>query len=270
MHICERLKAVEPYSGRLGLTIANFEGFHRGHREIIDALVRASRAKGLYSAVLTFSQHPVSVLAGREPERLWSPTDRIRCFEDAGIDLLISMNFTPEFASLTPREFLDSLAGTLSPRVLCLGAHFRFGGGNAGDVAFLEESKGVYGYALVTVDDYLVDGAPVSSTRTREAVKKGNIRLATELLGREYCVSLVPLERSGKVLIPFIEHSAVPARGRYRGVMEVPGLSAGRPGKRATCTVRIDNKLFFPEMSEGFDSGTLIRFCFERAEREEK
>jgi FAD synthase len=268
MHICERLKPIEPYSGRLGLTIGNFEGFHRGHREIVDTLVRTCRAQGLYSAVVTFSQHPVSVLAGREPERLWSPTEKIRCFQEAGIDLLLSLDFTPEFAALTPGGFLDALAGALSPKVLCLGAHFRFGRGNAGDVAFLEKSAGACGFTLVTVEDYLVDGAPVSSTRTREAVKKGNIRLATELLGRRYCVNLIPLEGGGKVLIPYIEHSAVPARGRYRGVMEIYGLSGGPPGKRAVCTVRIDHKLFFPEGSEVFELGTLNRFCFERAERE--
>ena len=270
MHICERLKAVEPYSGRLGLTIGNFEGFHRGHREIVDTLVRMSRAKGLYSAVLTFSQHPVSVLAGRAPERLWSPTDKIRRFEEAGIDLLLSLDFTHEFASLTPKGFLDALAGTLSPRVLCLGANFRFGRANAGDAAFLEESADAYGYTLVTVEDYLVDGAPVSSTRTREAVKKGNIRLATKLLGRKYCVSLLPLERSGKVLIPFLEHSAVPAKGRYRGAMETPDISGGGRDTREVCTVRIDNKLFFPEKCKGFEPGTLVRFYFERTEREEK
>jgi FAD synthase len=265
MRICERLKKIEPYSGRLGLTIGNFEGFHRGHREIVANLVHACREKGLYSAVVTFAQHPVSVLSGREPERLWSPTEKLRRFEEAGIDLLLSLDFTPEFAALTPTDFLAVLAGTLSPKILCLGARFRFGRGNTGDVSSLEKSAASYGFTLVTVDDYLVDGAPVSSTRTREAVKKGNIRLATELLGRSY---LVPLEGGGKVLIPFIEHSAVPLKGRYRGVMETGGRPGGPPGKRSGCTVRVDNKLFFPEGTEGFGPGTLSLFCFERSESE--
>jgi riboflavin kinase/FMN adenylyltransferase len=264
MHICDRLKAQAPFSGRLGLTIGNFEGFHRGHRKIIDTLVRVTREKSLYSAVLTFRRHPVSVLSGREPERLWSPMDKIRCLEEAGIDLLISLDFTHEFASLTPEGFLDALASSLSPAVLCLGAHFRFGRGNTGNAAFLERNAGAYGFTLVTVDDLLVDGAPVSSTRTREAVKKGNIRLATELLGRRYCVSLFPLEGSGKVLIPFIEHAAVPVRGRYHGVLEVPGLPGARTTNRRACTVRVEHKLFFPEGAESLEPGTLARFCFEK------
>jgi FAD synthase len=270
MHIFERLKTVEPYSGRLGLTIGNFEGFHLGHRKIVDTLVRTSRAKGFQSAVLTFTRHPVSVLAGREPERLWSPTDKIRRFAESGIDLLFSVDFTPEFAALTPKGFLDALARTLAPRVLCLGANFKFGRSNAGDAAFLAESADVYGYTLVTVDDFLVDGAPVSSTRTREAVKKGNIPLATKLLGRTYCVSLLPLEKSGRVLVPFLDHSAVPARGRYRGVMETAAVTGGKRGAHAACTVRIDNKLFFPEKCGRIEQGTLASFCFEGAEREEK
>jgi hypothetical protein len=52
--------------------------------------------------------------------------------------------------------------------------------------------------------------------------------------------------------------------------MEVSGARNGEPCERKTCTVRIDNKLFFPEKCGGFLPGTLARFCFERAERREK
>jgi hypothetical protein len=83
-------------------------------------------------------------------------------------------------------------------------------------------------------------------------------------------VSLLPLERSGKVLVPFLDHSAVPARGRYRGVMETVSATGGKRGAHAACTVRIDNKLFFPEKCGRIEQGTLARFCFERAEKVEK
>jgi riboflavin kinase/FMN adenylyltransferase len=262
MHIRERLLEHAPFAGRCGLAIGNFEGFHRGHRKIIETLVQVCRERDLYAAVLTFSRHPVSVLAGREPERLWSPMDKIRSLAEAGIDLLVSLDFTHEFARLTPGEFLDALSASLSPSVLCLGARFRFGRGNEGDAAFLGKSAAGRGFTLVSVDDVLVDGAPVSSTRTREAVKKGSMALASELLGRRYCLSLYPLEGSGRVLIPFVEHSAVPVRGRYGGVLEAPGRGVGLSGKRTT--VRVDNRLFFPEGGESVEPGTLARFCFEK------
>ena len=73
MYISERIKRVDRFYGKIGLTIGNFEGHHRGHVEILGSLVKESRKRGLYSAVITFKEHPLKILGGVDPEKLWAP-----------------------------------------------------------------------------------------------------------------------------------------------------------------------------------------------------
>ena len=99
MYINELIKKVDGFYGKIGLTIGNFEGHHRGHAEILGSLVNESRKRGLYSAVITFKEHPLKILRGVDPEKLWTPCEKIVSFKKAGIDLLFYIDFTKNISS---------------------------------------------------------------------------------------------------------------------------------------------------------------------------
>jgi len=216
VYILERVRRVDPFYGKTGLTIGNFEGFHRGHREIIKTLASRSRRSGLYVGAITFKEHPLKVIRGFEPERLTLPHEKLTLLREAGIDLLFYLEFSSGFADITPEEFLLMLHERVAPRLLCLGRSFRFGRGNRGDIEFLKRRAPTYGFEVQVVEDVLHDGAPVSSTRIRAAVKRGDIALANSLLGRPYHLYVAPVP--GELLLkPLCENCAFPLTGVYEG-----------------------------------------------------
>jgi len=264
VYIIERLEKLEQFYQRIGLSIGNFEGFHRGHTKIIQSLLHESKKKSLFSAVLTFKQHPMKVLNGVEPERLWAPADKLESFVKAGIDLLIYIDFSPEFASLSPLEFVRMLKIRFAPRLFCLGANFRFGLNNEGDIAFLTRVSSSLGFSVVSVAEQLHEGAPVSSTRIRRAVKEGRMKLVSDMLGRNYAIDL-RLDFDENTLSPFVPNTALPDGGTYCG--EIIDLSTN---KRQRAVARIHG----PEVSllQRFPDhcGPLHRFIFADEDRKEK
>jgi FAD synthase len=216
VHIVERIKKINGFHGRVGLTIGNFEGFHLGHREIITTLHAQSKSRGFQSAVITFKEHPLKILRGFEPERLSLPHEKLVNLKSAGVDLLLHLDFSREFADTEPEQFLALLRNMLSPGLLVLGRHFRFGRGNEGNIDFLRTMSENYGYDLVVVNDVMHSGEPVSSTRIRDAVKRGDFRVVDELLGHRYHLYVTGKHR---LLRPLCMNCAFPDEGGYRAVL---------------------------------------------------
>jgi riboflavin kinase/FMN adenylyltransferase len=212
--IVETIKRLDRFHDKLGLTIGNFEGFHPGHREIIRTLVAQSRRRGLYAAVITFKQHPLKILRGVEPERLTLPCDKIISLRKMNIDLLFYLDFSTEFADTDPFDFLKMLNDKLSPKLYCLGSGFRFGRKNRGDIDFLQKNGKRFKYDLQIVDDIMYDSSPVSSTRIRDAVKSGDVALASALLGRDYYL-YVKVDAVQSTLKPLCTNCAFPVEGIY-------------------------------------------------------
>ncbi len=257
MHIVERINRIVPYFGKIGLSIGNFEGFHRGHTKIIECLVKESKKRNLYSAVITFKQHPLRILAGREPERLWAPGDKIISFRNAGIDLLIYIEFSREFSSKLPLDFIVDLNQKLSPNLLCLGGNFRFGRDNGGDVELLQGISQEFQYTLMTINEVLQDGLPISSTRIRNAVKAGNMQNTESLLGRRYSVYLKK-EEDILQFKPFIPNVALPRRGKFKGVIE--NLQTRQTSQEK---LFIEDNSLLPTLKNNYVEYQLYRFYFD-------
>jgi riboflavin kinase/FMN adenylyltransferase len=224
LHIVEHIRKINDFHGKLGLTIGNFEGFHRGHREIITTLLEQSLSRGLHPAVITFKEHPLRMLRGFEPERLSLPHEKLVNLKKAGVFLLFYLDFSPEFADTTPEGFLHMLKSTLAPGMLCLGRQFRFGRGNKGDIGFLGRKASVFGYDLVVVEDVMYENVAVSSTRIRDSVKRGDFELADALLGHKYHLYVTG---DGSLLKPLCMNCAFPVAGRYRAVLFEGGNKQG-------------------------------------------
>lgn len=169
------------------LTIGVFDGVHLGHRHLMAKLTDLSHQQGLTSGVITFNRNPREVLAPRT--RLPFLTDierRIELLKSEGVDEVISLSFTPEFATLSPKEFLGLLKKRLRMRGLVIGPDFALGKNREGDSDVLRKLGEELNFSLTVVPPLKIDGQVVSSTAIRKALAEGDMKRAQKLMGRHF------------------------------------------------------------------------------------
>ena len=230
--IHDALKSADlPYGGIA--TIGNYDGIHRGQRAVLDRVVQRARAEGVQSVVLTFDPHPVSILRPDSAPNLLTPaTQRETLLEESGIDVMLIVRFTPEFARTEPEEFVrDFLHSALALQEIYVGSEFVFGKERRGNLALLERLGSELGFAAFGIDEVLHQGQPVSSTRIRRAIAEGSVELAMELLGRAYSLhgTIARGDRMGMRLgWPTInllpENDQLPSDGVYTGRVLFPAM----------------------------------------------
>jgi len=186
------------------LTVGNFDGQHLGHRALLRAVVGTARAKGGTAVVLTFQPHPVTVLAPAVELRLLSTfEEKLQRLEQAGIQEVVIVEFTPAFAALSPDAFVTQvLRDGIGVRELFVGEHFAFGKGRAGTLADLVRWSAAAGFEVHPVPPVRVDGEVISSSRIRRLLQAGEVRGAARCLGRPYTLSgvVTPGEQRGRSL----------------------------------------------------------------------
>jgi len=169
------------------LTIGVFDGVHLGHQHLIEKLKQKAATDNLLSGVVTFRSHPRLVLS---PETnltyLTNLPERMGLLRSLGVELIASLSFTPELAQLSAREFLALLQRCLKMRVLVIGPDFALGRGRDGNVSNLQSLAEEFNFSVVVVPPMVRRGEVVSSTAIREALGEGDVRKASELLGRRF------------------------------------------------------------------------------------
>ena len=194
------------------VAIGTFDGVHRGHRAVIDAV----KATGLRSTVLTFEPHPRLVL-GYDVQLLTTFERRLELLDEAGPDEVLVVEFTQELSCLEPEDFVARYLTAIGAAVVVAGEDFRFGAGRRGDVSLLR-SQGVEVRAVPLL-------AGVSSSRIRELVREGDLPGAAALLGRPFELEgevVYGDQRGGTLGFPTANispdaHVLVPAYGIYVG-----------------------------------------------------
>ena len=218
------LEAVPPGFGPSALTIGNFDGVHVGHIRILGEVVDIARRQGWRAVALTFDPHPTKVVAPeRAPKLLTTLETRLRLLEQAGLDAALVLPFTPEVARWEPEEFLQRVVvGALCGRAVAVGANFRFGRGQSGNVEALREFGTRFGYEVRVVDPVCRRGELVSSSGIRRWISEGQVSRAGRLLGRPFAVE-GPVVRGHGVgtrrTVPTLnlapETEVLPGRGVY-------------------------------------------------------
>jgi len=170
------------------VTVGNFDGVHRGHQALVAAARESARSRGGTTVVLTFDPHPSHVLSPhRAPEALLTVGQKAEILGALGVDRLAVLPFTRALAEKTAEDFArDVLQHCLGARSVIVGENFRFGRHRQGDAAHLAQLGRSMGFSVEPVGAVLHDGAPISSTRIRAAVARGEIEAANALLGRAY------------------------------------------------------------------------------------
>jgi riboflavin kinase/FMN adenylyltransferase len=205
-------------------TIGNFDGVHLGHQKILTAVVDRAREAGRPGVAITFEPHPLKVLHPElAPKMIQTLTQREETLERLGIDALLVVPFTRDFSLTEPEEFVSAfLRKRLAVSEILLGSHFAFGRGKRGNLDLLRALGPENGFGAEGVDEVFFEGAPISSTRIREAIAVGDIRSANAMLGRPHAMDGVIArgDRMGrKIGYPTInlrpENELSPADGVY-------------------------------------------------------
>ena len=215
--------------GAASIAIGVFDGVHRGHHELINAVVRDARARGCKAVVVTFDPDPDVVVSSSPAQKLMTTADRLHALALTEVDAVVAVPFTPAVASLDHEGFLKLLSRVVDIRSIRVGSDFRLGRGGASGVAEIqtwgsEHGVDVYGHELLCVD-----GQTICATRIRQELRQGHVELAAELLGRPYMLrGIVAGGRhqgsdmgfpTANIQVP--EGIQVPADGVYEGLVLV-------------------------------------------------
>jgi len=189
MRIIPDLRKHKGFSSRpVILALGNFDGFHLGHQKLLRYVVQQARKHHGLAAVLTFPEHPHSMLhPGRKPLMLTSIKQKLFYLARAGIDLCFLQSFTKSFSKMSSQDFVEKLlVKKLHIREICMGYDAHFGRGREGDTALMERLAKKNGFLFRKMNPVLVTGKPVSSSRIRGFLIKGKIEKAGECLGRPF------------------------------------------------------------------------------------
>lgn len=176
---------------KVSLAIGMFDGVHLGHQQLIrQAVADAEQHEGL-AAVVTFDRHPNSIVApARVPPLIYSPPQKERALAALGVDVTLIIPFTREFSAQPGEMFIRQLARRLGPlHSVCVGNSFVFGHQRSGNVSLLQTLGRELGFLVHGIAAVSLDQEVVSSTRIREAVSRGDLDGASQMLGREYALS---------------------------------------------------------------------------------
>jgi riboflavin kinase/FMN adenylyltransferase len=226
VHVWNGLSEVPADLGRSVVTLGNFDGVHRGHRAVLGQLVEQATVREATSVAVTFEPHPLAVLfPERAPTPLTSMDQRLSLLAGSGLDAVLVMDFTVEFARLSPEDFVEQVfVDALHACAVIVGEDTRFGWKNSGNVDTLRELGATRDFDVVVLAD-LGDGQRWSSTMARAQLAEGDVEGAAVVLGRPHSVSgtVVHGDHRGRELGfptanlgPVVE-GLVPSDGVYAG-----------------------------------------------------
>lgn len=171
------------------VSIGNYDGVHLGHQHVIKTLLERSQALSAPSTVITFEPLAKEFFRPESVARLTTVEERAELLFGLGVDRVLCIDFTSEFAAYSPQGFVDDvLIDGLGVKYLCVGDDFRFGKDRAGGFGFLQSVGAQQNFSVVSHDTFTMGGERVSSGRVRDALLSGNFDLAERLLGRRYCI----------------------------------------------------------------------------------
>ncbi|WP_286179180.1 hypothetical protein [Pimelobacter simplex] len=167
------------------VTMGVFDGFHLGHQAVVRAAVEDAHRKDLPCVLVTFDPHPLTVVdPARAPRLLLRLAERLRRVQAAGVDVALVLPFTARLAATTAEQFISEvLVDGLGARSVVVGANFRFGRGNSGDVAALRDAGEDADFTVHAVPLVEVDGEVCSSTRVRRCLDDHDLAGAASLVG---------------------------------------------------------------------------------------
>jgi riboflavin kinase / FMN adenylyltransferase len=245
MEIEQELASITP-QGETLLTIGVFDGVHAGHRYLLEKLQQRAVEKNLLSGVVTFNPHPQSVLhPHNQLPWLSNLEDRVRAFQELGVNIVAVLTFTSRVAQLSAWEFMSLLKKHLRMQGIMVGPDFALGRGGEGNITLLRTLGHEMRFSLEVIPPYTINGEVVSSTLIRQALIQGDVRRVERLIGHYFYLrgKVITSDKRGRVLgfptanLDIKPQQALPGNGIYATITQVDGKqfpSATNVGTRPT------------------------------------
>ena len=216
--------------------IGNFDGCHLGHQKLISNIVQSAQNQQIRTSILTFDPSPKIFFNPNQAKRnLFSHAQKLEAFKELGVDCVIVQSFTKDFSRLNPAEFVDYLLKLNCSKVF-VGSNFRFGANRKGTIEYLRTFNELFEVVALSIET--VNKKVVSSTRVRELIDKGQMKDASALLGRPYCLSgkiVKGLQVGRTISFPTANLEAeemLPKKGVYCGYISLGKSKTLKPNLR--------------------------------------
>ena len=169
------------------IALGMFDGVHIGHASIIRRAVEIAAEIDGTAMVLTFSNHPLSIIAPESaPLAVGNNALRREIFESLGVQVLIEIPFTKDLSRKTPEEFLSMLSERIAPVYVVTGPNYTFGRFGRGNGRMLIREGENFGFKAEICPAVTIGRKTISSTKIRALIAAGDLSAANELLGREF------------------------------------------------------------------------------------
>jgi len=191
MFIYDDIKKM-PQTPYLVATIGIFDGVHLGHQYVINYLKEEAKKKHGQTLLITFDPHPKVLFnpLTHNLELLQTLAEKKIKLASCGIDHLLILPFTHALAQQTAYDFVEKiLINSLHINQLVVGYDHHFGKNREGNMEFLQQIAPKLGFSVAEIPAQTVDSTTISSTKIRQVLQKGDIQLATSLLGSYYCLT---------------------------------------------------------------------------------
>lgn len=191
MKIYNCIKDFKPVNNPV-VTIGTFDGVHFGHQAIFSKMKSEARKINGETIVITFFPHPRIVLGLDSSDLRFINTQerKVNRIEESGIDHLIIVTFTKQFAGLSSYDFIkDLVVKKIKPVKLITGYDHHFGKDRSGSFDDLSELGKEFGFSVEKVDEQKIHDLTVSSTKIRRLLNSGKVSAANLLLGYEYSIT---------------------------------------------------------------------------------
>jgi riboflavin kinase/FMN adenylyltransferase len=209
------------------ITIGSFDGMHLGHRKIIEQInTKAKEVEG-ESLIITFNPHPRLVLnnEAKGVSLLSTLDEKIEALEKLNVDVLVVVPFTKSFSEIPALDYIEEfLFKNFHPHTIVIGYDHHFGKNRSGNYSMLEQMKSKFNYQLEEIPAQALSQINISSTKIREALFQGNVKMANDYLCNKYSIfgKVVHGEKKGRLLgfptanLQVMDYDKlIPAKGVY-------------------------------------------------------
>lgn len=177
--------------GNSVLAIGSFDGLHLGHQKIIEKVLHLAQSNGLTSVILTFHPHPRMILNPEDEslKLLTSIEERVSILGKMGIEHLIITPFNRDFSNMSARSYIEYiLVNCIRVKHIVIGHDHRFGKNRTGDIHLLKEVSKDYSFHISEIEAQEIQNNSINSTKIRNALHTGDIKLANSLLGYSFFI----------------------------------------------------------------------------------